>query len=198
MIIPYNSGWKAVFDTSILLVIGYSCFTTVYYVAFNAEYPSTIRKVDYGVTSIFFLDFIFNMMTEYIDKDTYQKVRDHKSIASRYFKSGWMIIDFVATFPFDLALNQDVLYTRLIRLTRLSKLIAIFDISRFNRIIKSYYENSTRADRLQSQYAAMFVYRIFRLIIIAFMITYFVGCCWWFLVRNINSAEDWKNNNTFI
>ena len=91
-----------------------------------------------------------------------------------------------------------MLYTRLIRLTRLSKLIAIFDISRFNRIIKSYYENSTRADRLQSQYAAMFVYRIFRLIIIAFMITYFVGCCWWFLVRNINSSEDWKNNNTFI
>ena len=88
-----------------MLVIGYSCFTTVYYVAFNAEYPSTIRKVDYGVTAIFFLDFIFNMMTEYIDKDTYQKVRDHKSIASRYFKSGWMIIDFVATFPFDLAFN---------------------------------------------------------------------------------------------
>jgi hypothetical protein len=30
---------------------------------------------------------------------------------------------------------------------RLSKLMAILDTSRIKRIIKSYYENSTRADR---------------------------------------------------
>jgi hypothetical protein len=83
-------------------------------------------------------------------------------------------------------------------LTRLSKLIAIFDISRFNRIIKSYFEQSTRVDRLQSQYMTMYIYRIFRLIIIAFMITYFVGCTWWFLVRFMNTEDDEINNKTFI
>ena len=61
-----------------------------------------------------------------------------------------MILDFFATFPFDAIFGDDLIFVRLIRLTRLSKLIAIFDISRMKRIIKSYYENSTRSDRLQS------------------------------------------------
>jgi hypothetical protein len=77
-------------------------------------------------------------------------VRDHRKIIIRYFKSGQMILDFFATFPFDMIFGEDVIFTRLIRLTRLSKLMAIFDISRMKRIIKSYYENSTRSDRLQS------------------------------------------------
>lgn len=59
-----------------------------------------------------------------------------------------MILDFVATFPFSFFLGEGMIFTRLARLTRLSKLIAIFDISRIKRIIKSYYENSTRSDRL--------------------------------------------------
>ena len=67
-------------------------------------------------------------------------------------------MDFIATFPFDAVFKADVIYTRLIRLTRLSKLIAMLDTSRINRIIKSYFENSTRADRLQSQYMFMYTY----------------------------------------
>jgi hypothetical protein len=100
------------------------------------------------VTAFFAVDFICNFVSEYQDKETFQKVRDHKKIAIRYFKSGWMVLDFVATFPFDLVFKDaQTQYTRMIRLLRLSKLMAILDTSRFKRVIKSYYENSTRADR---------------------------------------------------
>ena len=58
-----------------------------------------------------------------------------------------MLLDFLATFPFDIVFNAQAQYTRMIRLMRLSKLLAILDTSRFKRVIKSYYENSTRADR---------------------------------------------------
>ena len=34
-IINMNSQWKAVFDTCILIVIGWSCFTTVLYISFD-------------------------------------------------------------------------------------------------------------------------------------------------------------------
>ena len=44
----------------------------------------------------------------------------------------------------------------------------------------------------------MYSYKIFRLIIIVFMITYIIACFWWFLVQNINTEEDIKNQNTFI
>ena len=115
----------------------------------------------------------------------------------KYFYSGWMIADFVATFPFQFFLG-DFIYTKLIRLLRLTKLATLIDISRIKRMIKSYYENSQRADRAQSQYLVMFSFRIFRLITIVFMITYFIGCGWYLTCRYINSDADEKAKNTFI
>ena len=44
----------------------------------------------------------------------------------------------------------------------------------------------------------MYVYKIFRLIVIIFMITYFIGCFWWLLARYVNTPHDIKIGNTFI
>ena len=44
----------------------------------------------------------------------------------------------------------------------------------------------------------MYSYKIFRLIIIVFMITYFIGCFWWLIVRYLNTQVDIDNENTFI
>ena len=30
------------------------------------------------------------------------------------------------------------------------------------------------------------------------LLTYLIGCLWWFYVSNINSFDDISNNNTFI
>ena len=35
IIIDIDSTWKSVFDVTILVLVGYSCFTTLYYVAFG-------------------------------------------------------------------------------------------------------------------------------------------------------------------
>ena len=107
-----------------------------------------------------------------------------------------MLLDFVATFPFDIFV-PDMLLTRMIRLLRLTKLRDLLDVSRIKRMVKSYFENSTRADRHQTQYMVLFIFRIFRLTLMAFMITYFIGCFWWMLVNLLNSKEDKKKMNTF-
>jgi len=104
-IISMNNWWKASFDNAILIVIGYTCFTTVFFVSFDAEKSNALVNIDHLVTAFFMLDFCFNFVCEYQDKETFQKIRDHKKIAIRYFKSGWMILDFVATFPFDIVFN---------------------------------------------------------------------------------------------
>ena len=108
-----------------------------------------------------------------------------------------MFLDFVATFPFEW-FYDDVLFTRMIRLTRLSKLVSLLDNSRFKKIIKSYFDNSQRSDRIQTQYVVMYAYKIFRLVIIVVMITYFIGCFWWLIVRFINNDKDVLAKNTFI
>jgi len=56
--------------------------------------------IDMVVTFAFGLDFIFNFFQEYLDKETFQRIRDPKKIAQKYFWSGWMAADFIATFPF--------------------------------------------------------------------------------------------------
>jgi len=108
-----------------------------------------------------------------------------------------MVLDFMATFPFDVFLDAGI-YTKLIRLLRLTKLVRLLDIGRIKRIVKAYFDKSTRADRIQAQYMVMYSYKIFRLIIIVFMITYIIACFWWLLCRYVNNEKDTDNGNTFI
>jgi hypothetical protein len=44
----------------------------------------------------------------------------------------------------------------------------------------------------------MYVYRIFRLIIIAIIITYFIGCFWYMTSKDLNYQSSKDANNTFI
>ena len=59
-IISMNSQWKAVFDTFILFVIGYSCLTTVLNISFNIQTGPFLTFVDNVVLMCFALDFFFN------------------------------------------------------------------------------------------------------------------------------------------
>lgn len=43
----------------------------------------------------------------------------------------------------------------------------------------------------------MYTYKIIRLILIAFVITYNIGCLWWLVVGLINTNEDIDNDHTF-
>ena len=113
-------------------------------------------------------------------------MRDHKKIARRYIYSGWFFIDFAATFPLNYVTSSNVLWVRLFRLFRLPKLIKILDLSRFNRLLRSFFESSTRQDRIVAQYILMYSYKIFRLIIIAIIVIYFTGCVWYLISTNVN------------
>lgn len=107
-----------------------------------------------------------------------------------------MILDFTATFPFDLFI-EDAVYTRMIRITRLSKMVAILDVGRVKRLVKAYFDNSARTDHT-TQYVFMYSYKICRLIIIVFMITYLIGSFWWLFIKYINTTEDIDKGNTFV
>jgi hypothetical protein len=206
LIISMNSSWKAFFDTFVLFVVAYSIFTTLLYVSFDPQIPPTFQKIDNFAFYVFSADFLLSkwpspdLITEYQDPENFLKVRDPKLIAQRYFWSGWMAIDFLATIPFDKLFKQDkdFVVTKLLRLTRLLRLWALLDQSKVNRLLKQLFENSERQDRIVAQYILMYGYKILRLIIIAIICTYFVGCLWFFLVTTINSQEDIEAGNTFV
>lgn len=44
----------------------------------------------------------------------------------------------------------------------------------------------------------MYSFRIFRLVIIASLITYMIGCAWWAISKTLNNAKDVANKDTFV
>lgn len=113
----------------------------------------------------------------------------------RYVFKGWFLIDFISVFPFVAILEQDALLTKLFRLFRLPRLIKLIDISRFNQLLRSFFESSSRDERIVAQYMLMYFYKIFRLIIIAIIITYFLGCFWYLISNEMNPSGT---KNTFV
>jgi len=109
---------------------------------------------------------------------------------------GWFIVDFVSIFPFQLLISSNAVLTKLFRLFRLPRLVKLIDISRFNQLLKSFFENSSRDERIVAQYMLMYAYRVFRLVIIAIIITYFIGCFWFLLSNELNFADE--GDNTFV
>lgn len=194
IIISANSKWKAIFDVMILLLVGYSCVTSMFYAAFTTTNNFVLNTMDQIVEGFFWLDLILNFLQSYKHPETYEIVKDLKSIAQNYIFHGWFVIDFISVFPFGQLLQSESDITKLFRLFRLPRLIKLIDISRFNKLLKSLMSNSSRDERIMQHYFLLYVYKIFRLIIIAIIITYFIGCCWWYFCESQRS-EDPKEND---
>lgn len=107
-------------------------------------------------------------------------------IAKNYVFRGWFFVDFFSVFPFQLIMDAGYA-TKLLRLLRLPRLIKLIDISRFNQILKQFLSNSSRDEKIVAQYMLLYFYKIFRLIIIAVIITYFIGCGWYLLSYQMTS-----------
>ena len=196
IIISANSKWKAIFDVMILLLVGYSCVMSMFYAAFSTIENPLIMVIDQVIEGFFWMDFIMNFLQSYKHPETYEIVKDLKSIAQNYIFHGWFFIDFISVFPFGMLMQSESDVTKLFRLFRLPRLIKLIDISRFNKLLKSLMSNSSRDERIMQHYFLLYVYKIFRLIIIAIIITYFIGCCWWYFCESQRSDDP--NENDFI
>jgi hypothetical protein len=155
-IIGEKSKWKAIFDIVMLMLVAYSCFTSVFYVAFAS--PSNITHIvfDWLVEGFFLCDLVFNFFQEYKDPESYENVRNHKKIAKFYILKGWFFIDFVSVFPFVAIFKDNALLTKLFRLFRLPRLTKLINSSRVNQLLKSLLENSSRDERIVAQHMVMY------------------------------------------
>ncbi len=170
-----NSRWKAIFDILMLGLVTYSCFTSVFYVAFASPTNTPHIVFDWFVEAMFVSDMIFNFCQEYIDTETYEPVNSHKKIFRKYVLKGWFFADFISVFPFVAIFKDEALLIKLLRLVRLIRLTKLMNTSKVNHLLKSFLESSSRDERIVTQHMIMYCYKIFRLVIIAVIITYFIG-----------------------
>ena len=57
-------------------------------------------------------------------------------------------------------------------------------------MVKSLMSNSSRDERIVAQYMMLYIFKIFRLIIIAMIITYFIGCIWFYFSFNVSQTSE--------
>jgi len=80
--------------------------------------------------------------------------------------------------------------TKLMRLFRLPRLIKLIDVSKFQKVVNSLTsEEGSRDDKIIAEYKMLYVYKVVRLIMIAIILTYFIGC-FWFLFCSIYGDLD--------
>jgi hypothetical protein len=170
-----------------LLIIAYACFSSAYYCAFDFPKGNQILVTfEHAVFSAFTLDIIFNLVRVPDSMVGPNAKRDHFVLLKRYFKSGWLVLDLLATFPFYLintsgGASSLGMWFKLLRLVRLPKILNLLDLARFNKFVETVVSGQTRGKRVVYQLIMKNVYKVFRLILLTVIITYFTGCAFYFI-----------------
>lgn len=196
IIIKHDATWKSVFDVVILLLVGYSCISSLFYVAFDQPSNIVHKVFDWIVEAAFYMDLFLNFITEYIDPISRKPVRNLKEIFVNYI-TGWFVIDFLSVFPFAQLMDSGA-GTKLFRLFRLPRLLKLLDVNKFSSILKSINGEKTDTQTIIKQYYILFLYNLFRLIIIACFITYGIGCLFYFFSEKLNKKVHIEAENTFV
>ena len=84
LIISSENKYKSFFDVWVLVLVGYSCVTSMYYVAFSKPTNKIHLIWDEIVEYHFYADIILSFFCEYKDPETNLSVRDLKLIAIHY------------------------------------------------------------------------------------------------------------------
>ena len=104
IIIPENAQWLAYFNIFMMIWILYSSIEVLLMLCYSLIIPKWLH---YPVEVFYFLDIFFNFIHEYRDPDTQELVSNIRKIAYRYVIQGNFIIDFLATFPFELVILDE-------------------------------------------------------------------------------------------
>ena len=136
------------FDGYMLIAITYSCFTAAFFLAFEVDIKcfAFFYHMEILTTISFALDLFLNFFRIFVNKDG-EWIRNHMEIAKKYFWSGYLIIDIIATFPFYLFELKSA-NTKILRLTRLTRITRIFSEQRFVKIGDALSHNQSRSARV--------------------------------------------------
>jgi len=78
IISPAHSPWKRYFDVWVLILVGYSCVTSLYYVAFGQPDKILIMVWDKFVEAQFITDLLLTFFTEVTEENADEPIRNLK------------------------------------------------------------------------------------------------------------------------
>ncbi|CDW76967.1 cation channel family protein [Stylonychia lemnae] len=178
--------------------------------AFGLETSAINEGFNIAVEVLFGVDIIL----KYISEEDFYPVRDIKKIAIRYLKRSF-IFDMLSVIPFRYFIKdaETRQLCSLFKILRLPKLFLLLDSRNFKHIIKTYYDNKLQRvlknvdmkhDQLQDNNNIMlqiminYAFKVLRLIIVIFSISYFIGTLWYIFTWQIDDPNDDTPNSNFF
>jgi len=120
----------SIFDVFMLFIIGYSCFTSAYYLTFHMTTDYYLLRIEDVTYICFGLDILLNFFRVFKNSEGVW-VYSHSEIFKKYLK-GTFFLDLLSTFPFYLLPEGTTsLNLKLVRLFRLTRVYRIFNLGRF-------------------------------------------------------------------
>ena len=83
-------------------------------------------------------------------------------------------MDFLAILPLQV-MDNDWFAMKLFRIFHIQGCIALFDFSKVYGVLSSAKTEGSRDEYVETRYWLIYVYKISRLLLIAFILTYFLG-----------------------
>lgn len=173
-IIRHSDQWRVRWDLFVMLCAVYNCFIVPYEIAFTKEEPVELLVIAVLIDLMFVLDIVFNFRTTYIDSVTGDEVFDRVFITKHYIKTG-LLIDIIATVPFDLIAGAAGQHDQSLKLTSLMKMVHVL---RLGKIINNI--------RLSESYKI--IIRLLHIVLSIVMFVHCIGCAWSIVV---GENEEW-------
>ena len=191
---------RATFNMFMMLVILYNCIVVTLQICFNydASWSQFWYIFDWIIEVFYLIDMIFNFLQEYRDPDTQLIVSSIKAIAKNYIFAGSFILDFIAIIPFQLIFRSNegdgsnLVFLKIVRLTRLSRIFKLLDIAKVNHILKSMLDGDNSQDKIMMQFIFINIWKAIRLFIFAIILTFMAGSIWYLI-----TYQDKENPESF-
>ena len=195
LLISHDSKFKSIFDIIVLIMVNISSIIILYDFCFLETDKDNndlfLNNPIYYIIEVFFAIFIIlQFFQTYQDPSTLLIITDFKSIALRYVKK-WFIIDLLSIIPFELFISSSegyLKYFKMIRFLRLPKFIQTIDVKRFDNLATSFLtkgESENASKRLMVIFNVRYFFKIVRLMIMASILAYVLGCVWYLICLNI-------------
>ena len=121
----------------------------------------------------FYFDFGFNWFMGFRHPETLELIWSLEEIAQRYVK-GWFFIDFMSIFPFQIFVDPDKgSAVKLLRMPRMLRLGKLLDEKNIKRLMKALGGDAITADDIVKLFDCIFMYKLFRLLLVLILLTYF-------------------------
>jgi len=185
------------FDAVSLLVLVYDSLVVPYQLAWDIPYTGGMALLNWSITTFWAVDFLLGFVTGYFKGD--ELVMEYSLIArhylATYFLPNLLVLaaDILTSLFSEAGDNTPVLWIRLLRLTKLTRVLRLSSMFRTGKVAQLGDHLVTNLRRFGFADSFTFLTSVCKLVFYIIWVNH-VGACLWYLVGG-SAAKHWRQQN---